>query len=65
MLLIEAIKTDVIRYRNRYRFWLLFQLIMFDRTFRPVYTLRLRQSASDLPRVIRLLILWPLRIMHH
>jgi serine O-acetyltransferase len=65
LLLIEAIKADVIRYRGRYQFRLLFQLLLFDRTFRPVYTLRLCQSVSSLPGVISSLILWPLRIFHY
>lgn len=65
MSLIEAIKCDVTRYSGRYRFWLLLQLYLFERTFRPVCTLRLCQSASELPGVFKPLILWPLRILHH
>jgi serine O-acetyltransferase len=60
----QAIQADVTRYRGKYRFWLIIHLILFDRTFRPVCTLRLCQWASSLSGIIRPFVLWPLRIFH-
>ena len=60
-----AIKADVIRCQGKYGFWALCRLILFDRSFRPLYTLRLCQAARKLPAIVRPLGLWPSRILHY
>jgi serine O-acetyltransferase len=60
----QKIKADVIRYQGNYRFRYLVRLLLIDRTFRPVLTLRLCQQSDRSNAVIRALFSGPCRLLH-
>lgn len=59
-----AVKADVVRNFGQYKLRFLIRGFLFSRTFRPVFTLRLCQGTSGLPRPLRGLLLFPCRTLH-
>jgi serine O-acetyltransferase len=59
----EKVKADVIRVNGTYSFALLLKSVLFDRTFRPVFTMRLCQNLSVGGIMGRILLL-PCRLLH-
>lgn len=61
---LKAVKADVQRYYGNYQLRMLIYLFLFDRTFRPIFSLRLCQSSSKLPTWLRPITLGPCRALH-
>jgi len=60
-----AVRADVVRLYGRYSLGLLLKSCLFNRTFRPVFTLRLCQTVSGLSPPLSSLLMLPCRVLHH
>lgn len=61
----DVIKSDVTRYNGTYRLLGLARLLLIDRTFRPIFTMRLCNAANCLPKSIKNIFLWIARFFHY
>lgn len=59
-----SVRADVVRLFGCYSLRRLLWAFLVVRTFRPIFTLRLCQAASSLPRPIGGLFLFPCRVLH-
>jgi serine O-acetyltransferase len=59
-----AVRADVVRLYGRYSLGLLVWAMLFVRTFRPVFTMRLCQAASGLPTPLSGMLSFPFRVLH-
>jgi len=59
-----AVRADMVRLYGRYSLVLLIRSIFFVRTFRPVFTMRLCQVASSFSNPLRVVMLFPYKLLH-